>query len=192
MKNIKLERLYPGSNIIAGAIPGKEVLKVLLRDPAGKTIAEKMLHAEDRRFHFGFRLLPEKSSKAYTLEVLDAQGKTLEAESIPVIPAEQAVEFKSPVLECASGDIVSTIAELNVSPLEIRNHGITFRLRDRDGKVKHDFKAEPAGKQSFRIWLKTSGLTPGEYTLKPELSGDAKGIFPNAGGMKIRIYPAII
>lgn len=192
LKNIKLERLYPGSNIIAGAIPGKEVLKVVLRDPAGKTIAEKMLHAEDRRFHFGFRLLPEKSSKAYTLEVLDAQGKTLEAESIPVIPAEQTVEFKSPVLECASGDIVSTIAELNVSPLEIRNHGITFRLRDRDGKVKHDFKADPAGKQSFRIWLKTSGLTPGEYTLTPELSGDAKGIFPNAGGMKIRIYPAII
>ena len=105
---------------------------------------------------------------------------------------DAAVEFKSPVLECASGDIVSSIAELNVSPLGIRNHGITFRLRDRNGKVKYDFKAAPAGKQSFRIRQKTSGLIPGEYTLTPELSGDAKGIFQNAGGMKIRIYPAII
>ena len=192
LKNIKLERLYPGSNIIAGAIPGKDRLKIILRDPAGKTVAEKMLNAEERNFNFKFRLLPEISSKACNLSVWDADGRELESESIPVIPAEHAVEFKSPVLECISGDVVSVVAELNVSPLEIRNRGITFRLHDKDGKVRYDFKTDPAGKHSFRIWLKTSGLAPGEYFLTPELSPAVKEIYPDPGKMIIRIFPAMI
>ena len=192
LKDIKLERLYRGSNVIAGAIPGKENLKVVLLDPAGKTIAEKMLNGQDRKFSFGFRLLPPKTSKSYTLAVRAPDGRELEAESIPVIPAEQAVEFKTRLLECVSGDIVSAIAELNVSPREIRKRGITFRLQDKDGKVSHDFKIDPAGKQSFRIWLKTSGLAPGEYILIPELGPEVKKIYPDPGAIKIRIFPAMI
>ena len=192
LKDIKLELLYPGSNVIAGTIPGKENLKVVLLDPAGKTIAEKMLDGQDRKFSFGFRLLPPKTSKSYTLAVRAPDGRELEAESIPVIPAEQAVEFKTRLLECVSGDIVSAIAELNVSPREIRKRGITFRLQDKDGKVSHDFKIDPAGKQSFRIWLKTSGLPPGEYILIPELGPEVKKIYPDPGAMKIRIFPAMI
>ena len=86
---------------------------------------------------------------------------------------------------------MSAVAELNVSPLEIQNRGITFRLQDKDGKVRYDFKTAPAGKHSFRIWLDTSGLAPGEYFLTPELNSDFKAIFRKTGGMKIRIYPAI-
>ena len=192
LKNIKLERLYPGDNIIAGTIPGKEDLKVTLRDPAGKTIAEKMLHAGDRKFKFGFRLLPAKSNAAYTLAVLDAQGKTLEAENIPVAPGKEAVSLNSGLLECASGDTVSTIAELNVSLLEIQKHGMAFQLLDKDGKSKYDFKVDPAGKQAFRIWLKTSGIAPGKYTLVPRLDGEAGKIFRDSGRTEVRIYPAII
>ena len=192
LKNIKLERLYPGDNIIAGTIPGKEELKVTLRDPAGKMIAKKMLHAGDRKFKFGFRLLPAKSNAAYTLAVLDAQGKTLEAENIPVAPGKEAVSLNSGLLECASGDTVSTIAELNVSLLEIQKHGMAFQLLDKDGKSKYDFKVDPAGKQTFRIWLKTSGIAPGKYTLVPRLDGEAGKIFRDSGRTEVRIYPAII
>ena len=192
LKNIKMERLYPGNNIIAGAIPGKDQLKIILRDPAGRAVAEKMLNADERKFNFKFRLLPETSSKACTLAVCDAVGRVVEAESIPVITAEHAVEFKSPVLECISGDVVSAVAELNVSPLEIRNRGITFRLQDQDGKVRYDLKTDPAGKHSFRIWLNTSGLAPGEYFLTPELSPAVKELYPDPGKMVIRIFPAMI
>ena len=192
LKDVKLERLYPGSNIIAGTIPGKENLKVVLLDPAGKTIAEKTLDNQVRKFNFRFRLLPPETSRSYTLAVRAPDGRDLEAESIPVIPAEQAVEFKSRLLECVSGDIVSAIAELNVSPLEIRSRGIRFRLQDKEGNVRYGFKIDPAGKQSFRIWLNTSGLAPGEYVLTPELSSEVKEIFPVPGAMKIRIYPAMI
>ena len=191
LKNLGIGRLYPGWNRISGTVPGLKKGKIELLDPSGKRVAEKILNTAGCAYEFKVRILPSESAEPYRLRVQDSAGKILEEESIPVVSAVRPVDFHPQKLACVSGSIVSAIVELNVSVPDLAEHGLSFRLIGNDGREKSSFLVNPSGRHSFRLWLKSSGLSPGKYELIPELPGDVGSLFRERGKMEITVYPAI-
>jgi hypothetical protein len=189
LKNINIRQLFPGANEISGTIPADGPMKIVLFDSRGVVVVEKELKSGSGSFHFKFNIAPLKNLPPYRLAVV-AGGQTMEAESIPVISGETAVGFKPGQVACVSGGVVPVVAELNISPLELKNSGLAFSLRDSAGKELHLFQADPAGRHRIMLWLKASGLAPGHYQLVPVIEGGA-GAFLDRESLGITVYPAV-
>lgn len=164
LKNVRPGHLYEGLNSLEGTL-GKAVDGWLrLRDGRGAVLGEKRLQAGTT--DFVLEATVSSSSAPCVLSVEGINGTVHDRSGLPIQVHAGAFRSYPQSVSCLSGDVVSSIVDLNVSPAVLKRDGFDLRLLDSSGVEVHRFTDVSVPGTSFKLWLKTSGLGAGKYRLR--------------------------
>lgn len=188
-KELGVKRLFPGNNVVSGKIGPLPGATIRFVSASGKVVSESGADAKTGAFSVKGFLPLVKMPEMYRLEIF-LNGKVLEEAPLPLASGETPLTHNVRNLRCASGDVVSWIAEVNLAPGDLKKETVRYRLRDSQGRPVKEFNVDFTKNRSLELWLKTDGIAPGNYTLVPVISGAMAEIFPKTDSLALEVFPA--